>query len=98
MFLVCIALFPYICFALVSADKSENNVIAICRRYYVKRHREELEGRPEAAEPCEDDEGGGENGKDEIGEKMAEGKGEEGEKRTYREEKRNEQEIVKEMI
>jgi len=30
-------------FVLVSADKSENNVVVVCRRHYVQRLREELE-------------------------------------------------------
>ena len=29
-------------FVLVTADKSEKNVIVVCRRYYVKKIREEL--------------------------------------------------------
>jgi hypothetical protein len=32
-------------YVLVSADKCENNVIVVCRRYYVQRVREELEGK-----------------------------------------------------
>jgi hypothetical protein len=66
-------------FALVSADKSENNVIVVCRRYYVQRLREELEGKPEAAvDNAHEDEGrGGGNGKEEVGEEN-EGVGKQG--------------------
>ena len=34
-------------YVLVSADKSENNVIVVCRRYYIRKLREEVWG-------CED--------------------------------------------
>jgi hypothetical protein len=37
-------------YVLVSADKSENNVIVVCRRYYVQRIREEIEGKGEEEE------------------------------------------------